>query len=156
MRATAPNSSSSRTRPVWSAPENRKAEAGRPRSAREARALDIDHLVPLAEAWESGASTWTAKERETYANDLDDPRALIAVSATSNRSKPDQDPATWTPRPTATGAPTPPTGPPSKPAGTSPSTRESRPRSPTSWTTARTHQWKSPSPAEPPNGRPVS
>ncbi|WP_405467579.1 HNH endonuclease family protein [Streptomyces canus] len=62
-----------------------------------ARALDIDHLVPLAEAWDSGASTWTAKERETYANDLDDPRALIAVSATSNRSKADQDPATWTP-----------------------------------------------------------
>ncbi|MFF7549627.1 DUF1524 domain-containing protein [Streptomyces canus] len=62
-----------------------------------ARALDIDHLVPLAEAWDSGASTWTAQERETYANDLDDPRALIAVSATSNRSKPNQDPATWTP-----------------------------------------------------------
>ena len=62
-----------------------------------ARALDIDHMVPLAEAWDSGASTWTAKEREAYANDLDDPRALIAVSATSNRSKADQDPATWMP-----------------------------------------------------------
>jgi hypothetical protein len=65
-----------------------------------ARALDIDHLVPLAESWDSGASAWTAKEREAYANDLNDPRALIAVSAASNRSKADQDPATWQP-PTA-------------------------------------------------------
>ncbi|MDW8478386.1 HNH endonuclease family protein [Streptomyces scabiei] len=63
----------------------------------QARALDIDHLVPLAESWDSGASTWTAAERQAYANDLDDPRALIAVSATSNRSKSDQDPTTWQP-----------------------------------------------------------
>ncbi|MDX2557204.1 HNH endonuclease family protein [Streptomyces stelliscabiei] len=62
-----------------------------------ARSLDIDHLIPLAESWDSGASAWTADERQAYANDLDDPRALIAVSATSNRSKADQDPATWQP-----------------------------------------------------------
>ncbi|MGW3460656.1 hypothetical protein ACWDE9_14145 [Streptomyces olivaceoviridis] len=35
------------------------------------------------------------KEREAYANDLGDDRALIAVSAASNRSKADQDPSTW-------------------------------------------------------------
>ncbi|MEV5842231.1 HNH endonuclease family protein [Streptomyces sp. NPDC051985] len=63
----------------------------------DARKLDVDHLGPLAEAWDSGASAWTAKEREAYANDLDDPRALIAVSAASNRSKADKDPAEWLP-----------------------------------------------------------
>ncbi|MEU5200381.1 HNH endonuclease family protein [Streptomyces scabiei] len=67
----------------------------------QARALDVDHLVPLAEAWDSGASAWTAAERQAYANDLDDARALIAVSAASNRSKADQDPTTW--QPPATG-----------------------------------------------------
>ncbi|MFJ3800022.1 HNH endonuclease family protein [Streptomyces sp. NPDC090088] len=59
--------------------------------------LDVDHLVPLAEAWDSGAFAWTPKEREAYANDLDDPRALIAVSAASNRSKADKDPTEWLP-----------------------------------------------------------
>ncbi|MFG2961498.1 DUF1524 domain-containing protein [Streptomyces sp. NPDC048291] len=63
----------------------------------DARKLDVDHLGPLAEAWDSGASAWTPKEREAYANDLDDPRALIAVSAASNRSKADKDPAEWLP-----------------------------------------------------------
>ncbi|MFG3323778.1 HNH endonuclease family protein [Streptomyces sp. NPDC048171] len=61
------------------------------------RATDIDHLVPLAEAWDSGASTWTPKHREEYANDLGDPRALVAVTARSNRQKSDQDVAEWLP-----------------------------------------------------------
>ncbi|WP_282797363.1 HNH endonuclease family protein [Streptomyces sp. CC224B] len=61
------------------------------------RALDVDHYVPLAESWDSGASGWSAKDREAYANDLSDERALIAVTAASNRSKADKDPAEWMP-----------------------------------------------------------
>ncbi|MFD3424139.1 GmrSD restriction endonuclease domain-containing protein [Streptomyces decoyicus] len=36
----------------------------------DARKLDIDHVVPLAEAWDSGASIWIPERREQYANDL--------------------------------------------------------------------------------------
>ncbi|MEU6033941.1 HNH endonuclease family protein [Actinomadura sp. NPDC047616] len=63
----------------------------------EAARLDIDHMVPLAEAWDSGAYTWDAGRRQRYANDLGDPRALAAVTARANRSKADQDPADWLP-----------------------------------------------------------
>jgi hypothetical protein len=63
----------------------------------EAGKLDVDHMVPLAEAWDSGASSWDDKKRELYANDQTDPRHLIAVTGASNRSKSDQDPAEWLP-----------------------------------------------------------
>ena len=59
--------------------------------------LDIDHMVPLSEAWRSGAWKWTPAQREAFANDLTDPRALIAVTASLNRQKGDQDPSTWMP-----------------------------------------------------------
>jgi len=59
--------------------------------------LDIDHMVPLKEAWDSGAWNWTAAQRQTYANDLSDPRPLIAVTAGQNRSKSDKDPTNWIP-----------------------------------------------------------
>lgn len=59
--------------------------------------LDIDHLVPLAEAWESGGHLWTEATWTRFANDLDDPRSLIAVSASTNRSKGARDPAEWWP-----------------------------------------------------------
>ena len=57
-------------------------------------ALDIDHLVPLAEAWDSGASGWSRDQREAFANDEG---ALLAVTASSNRSKGASDPAEWMP-----------------------------------------------------------
>ena len=59
--------------------------------------LDIDHMVPLAEAWDSGARTWTAAQRQSYANDLGDARPLAAVTDNVNQSKSDQDPAEWMP-----------------------------------------------------------
>ena len=59
--------------------------------------LDIDHFVPLKEAWDSGAFAWSAAQREQYANDLSDPRALVAVTASTNRSKGEKDPPQWMP-----------------------------------------------------------
>lgn len=59
--------------------------------------FDVDHMVPLAEAWRSGAHAWTSSRREAFANDLGLDATLIAVSASSNRSKGDKDPAEWMP-----------------------------------------------------------
>jgi uncharacterized protein DUF1524 len=59
--------------------------------------LQIDHVVALAEAWDSGAWTWTPGRRKAYANDLAVPWPLIAVSGTTNQSKSDKDPAEWLP-----------------------------------------------------------
>ena len=58
--------------------------------------LDIDHIVPLANAWRTGAAEWDDERRADFANDLERPQ-LIAVSATTNRAKGDQDPSQWAP-----------------------------------------------------------
>jgi hypothetical protein len=58
--------------------------------------VDIDHMVPLANAWRSGAKRWDDEQRRDFANDLKDSQ-LIAVSASSNRSKRDRSPARWRP-----------------------------------------------------------
>lgn len=62
-----------------------------------ARDLDVDHMVPLAEAWDSGASAWPKVRRVAYANDLSDPGHLVAVTKRSNRQKSDRDPVEWMP-----------------------------------------------------------
>jgi hypothetical protein len=59
--------------------------------------LDIDHVVPLKEAWDSGAHSWSAARRRAFANDMSDPRSLIAVTSSVNRSKGDKDPTNWMP-----------------------------------------------------------
>jgi len=58
--------------------------------------VDIDHMVPLAEAWRSGASSWSTDQREDFANDLDHAQ-LWAVTDNVNQSKSDHDPAEWKP-----------------------------------------------------------
>lgn len=62
--------------------------------------ISIDHIVPLAEAWRSGARSWTTAKREAFANDLAGPQ-LIAVTTEVNSAKGDRDPASWKPPRTA-------------------------------------------------------
>ena len=59
--------------------------------------LDIDHVVPLGNAHVSGAANWSANQRGRYANYLDDPQHLIAVTAGANRSKGARGPEDWKP-----------------------------------------------------------
>lgn len=56
--------------------------------------LDIDHVVPLANAWRSGAGSWDENLRERYAND---PSVLLAVESGENRTKGDKGPEAWRP-----------------------------------------------------------
>ncbi|WP_199440435.1 HNH endonuclease family protein [Umezawaea beigongshangensis] len=58
--------------------------------------VDVDHVVALAAAWRSGASSWTTAQRRSFANDLSGPQ-LIAVTDDVNQAKGDQTPATWKP-----------------------------------------------------------
>ncbi|GAB3586027.1 HNH endonuclease family protein [Amycolatopsis endophytica] len=58
--------------------------------------VDIDHVVPLAAAWRTGAAAWTTAQREAFANDLDDPQ-LIAVTDNVNQAKGDKSPDQWKP-----------------------------------------------------------
>jgi hypothetical protein len=60
--------------------------------------IDIDHVVALKEAHDSGAWAWSAAQRERYANDLTDGRSLIAVKDSENQSKSDKDPSNWIPK----------------------------------------------------------
>jgi hypothetical protein len=56
--------------------------------------IDIDHMVPLANAWRSGASSWEAAKRESFANV---PRNLLSVDDGLNQSKGDKGPEAWKP-----------------------------------------------------------
>lgn len=62
---------------------------------RQAQAIQIDHVVPLAEAWVSGAREWPDRRRLRFANDLDN---LLAVDGPTNQAKGADDPAAWRPR----------------------------------------------------------
>jgi Protein of unknown function (DUF1524) len=61
-------------------------------------AVQIEHIVPLAYAWDLGARNWTDEMRVRFAND---PANLLAVDGPANQDKGDQEPATWMPPNTA-------------------------------------------------------
>jgi hypothetical protein len=56
--------------------------------------VQIDHIVPLALAWDLGASDWTDDMRRRFAND---PANLLAVQGQANQDKGDAEPADWMP-----------------------------------------------------------
>ena len=56
--------------------------------------IDIDHVVPLKHAWDTGAREWSAKERERFANDTEN---LVITNRKYNRQKSAQTPLTWMP-----------------------------------------------------------
>ncbi|TLD11788.1 hypothetical protein PspLS_11681 [Pyricularia sp. CBS 133598] len=58
--------------------------------------IDIDHMVPLKNAWISGASQWTTSKRQQFANDITRPQ-LWAVTNSVNRQKSDSSPDNWVP-----------------------------------------------------------
>ncbi|WP_265447812.1 HNH endonuclease family protein [Flexivirga meconopsidis] len=60
--------------------------------------IDIDHMVPLGNAWATGADNWTTTKRTQYAND---PLVLVSAKDTLNQSKGDKDPSVWKPPNTA-------------------------------------------------------
>lgn len=59
--------------------------------------LDIDHLVPLKNAYISGASNWSKRKKNRYYNYLKYDNHLIAVSKSANRNKSDKSPVEWLP-----------------------------------------------------------
>jgi hypothetical protein len=61
--------------------------------------LVVDHLVPLREAWRSGARAWRPALRRKLANDLGYPATLVAVTASAARAKAGREPQDWLPRP---------------------------------------------------------
>ena len=56
--------------------------------------VDIDHVVALGDAWQTGAQQWSFDRRVRFAND---PLNLLAVDASANRQKGDSDAASWLP-----------------------------------------------------------
>ena len=59
--------------------------------------VQIDHLVPVAEAWDSGARLWTQARRVAFYNDLTDKRTLNAMDPSLNQAKAAKGPEEWLP-----------------------------------------------------------
>jgi len=63
----------------------------------DASSIDIDHMVPLAHAWQAGAYQWDSERRHAFANDYHNAASLTAVSAVQNRTKSASPPDVWQP-----------------------------------------------------------
>ncbi|MBB4913564.1 HNH endonuclease family protein [Streptosporangium saharense] len=67
------------------------------RRLRSEKQVDVDHVVPLAHAWRSGAKRWSQAKRRAFANDLVRPE-LLTVSHSANIAKGGQGPQSWRPQ----------------------------------------------------------
>ena len=59
--------------------------------------FQIDHTVPLANAWRSGAWSWSPARRVDYANDVADALHLVPIVGSENEAKGDGGPDQWRP-----------------------------------------------------------
>jgi hypothetical protein len=75
---------------VWYSPYDGK-------TLKSVKQVDVDHVVPLAYAWRSGASRWSQARRRAFANDLTRPE-LIVVSHSANIAKGGKGPQSWRPQ----------------------------------------------------------
>jgi hypothetical protein len=66
------------------------------RSISDVDQMDVDHMVPPANAWQSGADAWTDEQRADFANDIVRPQ-LHAVTRATKQAKGDRDPSQWKP-----------------------------------------------------------
>ncbi len=66
------------------------------RMLKSVKQVDVDHVVPLAYAWRSGAKRWSQAKRRAFANDLSRPE-LVVVSHSVNMAKGGQGPQSWRP-----------------------------------------------------------
>jgi hypothetical protein len=57
--------------------------------------VQIDHVVALSDAWQTGAQSWNSAKLTDFAND---PLNLLAVDGPSNQQKSDSDAASWLPK----------------------------------------------------------
>jgi hypothetical protein len=60
----------------------------------DAAAIQVDHVVALADAWQKGAQQWSPEQRVAFAND---PLELLAVGRQVNQEKSNSDAASWLP-----------------------------------------------------------
>jgi hypothetical protein len=75
---------------IWNSPYD-------DRTTWDASDLQIDHQVPLKEAWDSGAIEWSDERRQAFTNDLAFWGSLTAVSNSVNESKRAEEPGQWMP-----------------------------------------------------------
>ena len=93
----------SKSAAVFESPDRCRVESGQwvgpytNAAVNDPRKLDIDHMVPLANAHRSGGWAWSQDQKTRYANDLSYEGHLVAATASANRAKGSRGPEDWRP-----------------------------------------------------------